>query len=362
MRANRLSKTELEELTQIMSVGNSALKRCADMLDLGYREFRGKIFEKQDRHGPVVVTVEKLETKLEQESLKRFKELTHEQLESLKAAVPLIQAVHDKCQNRILANFKKMVAKQAFLASRNNYDPENAREEFTAEGWFAVLDAVYSYTDLKTKLSTFVWRCMRRRIVAAINRMNPMCPLTNEALEIVRRVQEVKDLQPDLTDDEAVEIVGLTSDEKDVFFSAVTKVVNENVQTLDEETHDDDYTGGRRGVDRDFKEVFFIRKEARQALKDADLDDFEFACVIADTFPYHGWKEDVASKHVNPRTGERYTRQNVQYVLDRAKKRIRDVYIRPPKVHLDNPLVDKFFDEWDAERAIQEDQESRSRN
>jgi isocitrate dehydrogenase len=97
--------------------------------------------------------------------------------------------------------------------------------------------------------------------------------------------------------------------------------------------------------------VFFIRHEARQAVKDANLDEFELACLMAEIFPYHGWKEDVASKHINKRTGERFTRQNIQYALERVKKKVRDVYLNPPENPVENPIVDKFFDEWSAEKA-----------
>lgn len=338
MQAITLSKDELSELCGIMSVGNTALKQCADMMKLKHNVFRGKLFNGE------------LDTS----------SLSSEQLQQLNEAKPLIFAVRNKCEEKVRAGFKRMVHKQAYIAAKNNCDPYNAKPEFIQEGEFAVLNATYGYTDIKIKLSTFIWRCVRRRIVAAINRMNPFCPLTNEALDLVRRVQEVKTENPFMSEEEVVEVLGLSSGERDVFFSSITKVVNENTEnrTSTDNLDYDDYTSHRRGVDRDFKEVFFIRKDARQALKDANLDDFELACVFGDTFPYHGWKEDIASKHINERTGKRYTRQNIQYVLERTKEKIRQAYLNPPQVHLENPLVDKFFSEWGAERAVEDDQAS----
>src|SRR5581483_3278227 len=188
MRAIRLSSADLAELTQIMAIGNTALKQCAEMMGLQHREFRGKLFRN------------KLDTS----------KLSPEQLQKLKEAIPLIMAVRDNCEEKVRAGFKRMVMQQAYIAANNNYDPANAREEFIQEAQIAVLDAVYGYTDTNIKLSTFVWRCIRRRIVTAINRLNPLCPLTNEALEVVRRVQEVQDCHPNLTDEEAVQIIGLT--------------------------------------------------------------------------------------------------------------------------------------------------------
>lgn len=338
----RLNEAQLQEVCNIMVIGNTALKQCAEMMDMTHREFRGKLFSN------------KLDTS----------KLTPEQLETLKAAKPLIFAVRDQCETKVRANFKRLVEQQSWMAAKNNYDPYNAKEEFRQEGEIAVLDGIYGYSDTKIRLSTYIWQCVRRRVMDAINRLNPLCPLTNEALDLVRRVQELqKNSSEILTDEQAISVLGYSSEESDVFFGSITKVMNEESVRMNvavgissnEASHADDYTANRRGVDRDFKEVFFIRKDARQALKDANLDDFELAILFGDTFPYHGWKEDIASKHINPRTKERFTRQNVQYALERAKNKVREAYLNPPKIHRESPLVDKFFDEWDAERAVRED-------
>ncbi len=330
MRPIRLTKGEAEELCQIMTAGNSALKRCAEMMGLKHTMFRGQLFKGT------------LDTS----------KLTPEQKQTLDAAIPLIMEVRDKCETKMRAAFYRMIVRQARAAAANNFDPHEAYEEFMQEGEMGILDATYSYeTEKGTTLLTYVWRCVRRKIVACINRLNPLCPLTNEALDIIRRVEEEREKHDgNISDDEVVEAIGLTEEERTIFFRSTTKVINEALASdTDEETHEDDYTGSRSGVDRDFKEVFYIRKDARQAVKDADLDELELACLLTELFPYHGWKEDVAKTHVNERTGDRYTRQNIQYVLERAKKKVKEAYVNPPKVHKENPSVDKFFDEWEGQ-------------
>jgi DNA-directed RNA polymerase specialized sigma subunit len=332
MRANRLTKTELDELCKIMSVGNTALRECAEMMGMKRREFRGKLFNNR------------LDSS----------KLTPAQVEKLEAAKPLIFAVREQCQEKVRANFKRLIAQQAWWAARNNHDKQTAKDEFMQEGEIAVLDGIYGYTDTKIRLSTYIWQCIRRRIFGAINHLNPLCPLTNEALDLVHRVQEVQNVNSDLTDEQAVKVLGFNTEETKIFFRSITKVIND-VKVSSGEDHTDDYTADRRGVDRDVKETFFIRKEARQAVKDADLNEFELACIFGDTFPYHGWKEDVASKHINPQTGKRFTRQNIQHVLERAKEKIRKAFLYPREVPLENHKVDEFFDAWDAERAVRED-------
>jgi len=342
-KGTRLNKTQMEEVCQIMSIGNTALKECAEMMGLNQREFRGKLFNNRlDLSG-----------------------LSAEQLAKLEAAKPLIFAVRDKCEAAVRGNFTRLIAQQAWLAARNNYDSANAKEEFIQEGDIAVLDGIYGYTDTKIKLFTYIWQCIRRRIFDAVNRLNPLCPLTNEAIDLIRRVKEVQNKDAEISDEQAVEVLGFSSEESEVFFRSATKVINEQWSSgggiiagvpSRQETHADDYTSNRRGVDRDFKETFFIRTEARQAMKDANLNAFEMACVFGEIFPYHGWKEDIASKHVNPRTGERFTRQNVQYTLERAKNKIKEAFLDPSDPPVENPAVDKFFDEWSAEHAVNEDQ------
>ena len=330
--SNRLTKAELSEICKIMSVGNPALRECAEMMGMKQREFRGKLFNGR------------LDTS----------KLTPEQLEKLQAAKPLIFAVRDQCQEKVRANFKRLIAQQAWLAARNNNDPLTAKDEFMQEGEIAVLDGIYGYipSSSRATLSSYIWRCVRRRIFNAINQLNPFCPLTNDAIDLVHRVQEVQSANSELTDEQAVEVLGFSAEETEVFFRSITKVIND---IKPEQDHADDYTAGRRGVDRDVKETFFIRKEARQAVKDANLDDFELACIFGETFPYYGWKEDVASKHINPQTGKRFTRQNIEHVLARAKNKISKAFLHPQSVTLENPKVDEFFDAWDAERAVRED-------
>lgn len=188
MRALRLTKTELEEVCHIMSIGNTALKECAEMMDMKHREFRGKLFNG------------KLDTS----------KLTADQLEKLEVAKPLIFAVRDQCQEKVRANYKRMVAKQAWFAARNNYDPVNAREEFMQEGDIAVLDGLYGYVERNIKLTTYMWQCIRRRIFDAINHLNPLCPLTNEAIDLVCRVQEIHSSNSELSDEQAAEVLGFS--------------------------------------------------------------------------------------------------------------------------------------------------------
>jgi DNA-directed RNA polymerase specialized sigma subunit len=334
MKTLVLSKAEVDELCQIMTVGNVALKRSAEMLGLEHGEFRGLLFDSKDRASKKNILDPYIS------------KLTPEQKQAFDEAIPLIMTVRDKCEAKLRAAFYPMIVKQAKAAANRMNDPHDAYQDFVQDGEMGVLDATYSYEIGKgTQLKSYVWRCIRRKIVGDINRMNPFCPLTNEAVDIIRRVEEERAKHDRISDVEIIELLGLTPDEREVYFGAITKVVNE---ASDEEMHADDYTSNRRGVDGDIKEIFFIREDVRQAVKDADLDEFELTCYMNDLFPCHGWKSDVAKNFTNERTGEKYTRQNIQYVLERAKKKVKDAFSNPPAKHKENPLIDRLFDEWNG--------------
>lgn len=138
MTAKRLNVAELKEVCGILSIGNTALKQCAEMMGMTQQDFRGK-FLAEHRPSKSLKRSVKLDTS----------KLTPEQVEKLNTATPLILAVHDQCQEKVQDNFIKMVAKQAWLAAQNNYDPKNAKEEFMQEGEMAVLNGVYGYTNTK---------------------------------------------------------------------------------------------------------------------------------------------------------------------------------------------------------------------
>jgi hypothetical protein len=67
-------------------------------------------------------------------------------------------------------------------------------------------------------------------------------------------------------------------------------------------------------------------------------------------FPYTGWKEDIASRFINPRTGKRYTRE-VTGIIERAKDKVRNAMKSPPESPKINPMVDQIFDEMSGKFA-----------
>ena len=317
-----LNNSAKERCCLIMAKGNTLLKECAEMMGLDNRAFRGLLFRK----------------KLD------ITNLNPEQLDKLNEAIPAIYAVRDQCENKILHNYCKLARKRALVAAHGN---ATNFDEYYQEGIIAIVDAIYGYTNTSINLTTFVYKCVQNGINKAVNRANPFCPLTAEALKLRHGFNVKKsELNRRTNDTEVVEAMGLSDKESKILFAANINVVNEifALNSINDD-HFDDYTSSRRNVNRDVKEVYVIRKDARQAIKDANLSDAELGVLIGNMFPYTGWQENVASKHINPSTNKRFTRAAIPHILERAIKKVKVVYMQPPTTHKENVLVDKLFDE-----------------
>lgn len=335
-----LKTSEMQELQAIMSKGNTMLKECAAMMDMTHGEFRGKLFNKR------------LDTS----------KLSTDQLQKLNDAIPFIMEVRNKCETKILNGFARAVYKQARAAASNSSDPNNSMLEFEQEATLGVLECIYGYADTKIQFNTYVWRAMRRNINKNINRLNPFCPLTNEALGLTQDFANAKtDLSLKMNrfvnTEEVITAMGLTEEQKEILLAANNKVINEfkdqdRVGGFEINSNSNDYTSQRRGIDSDLQEVNVIRKDVRQSLKDAELSDIELHLILAEMFPYTGWQEDIASKFINPRTGKRYTRAAVgMSLLERAKDKVRNAMKSPPESPKINPMVDQIFDEMSGKFA-----------
>jgi hypothetical protein len=262
--------------------------------------------------------------------------------------------VRNKCETKILNGFANAVYKQAKAAAANSSDPQNSLLEFEQEATLGVLECIYGYTDTKIRFVTYVWRAMRRNINKNINRLNPFCPLTNEALGLTQDFDSTKTnlslkMNRFVNTEEVITAMGLTEEQKEILLAASNKVINE-VKSTKLSDDSNDYTSQRRGIDSDLQEVHVVRKDVRQSLKDAELSDIELHLLLGEMFPYTGWKEDIASKFINPRTGRRYTRE-VTGILDRAKDKVRNAMKFPPESPKVNPMVDQIFDEMSGKLA-----------
>lgn len=326
LKAIRLSKEELSNLCVLMSNGNSLLGECAEMFGIDRRTFRGKLFNKK----------------------LNLSKLAASELIRLQNAIPEIMKVKDICEPRILSGFKSLVLQQARFAAVHTSDPVNMSENYAQEAIIALLDAVYGYIDLKTSFITYAWRVIRQRIQRSTNQENPFRPLTNEALNLVKRFNDRKvrlTVVGPVTEQQVMDSLNLSMDERKLLADVTRKMLSSSQsQRSNNEAEPEDYTGYRANVD-DVKEYFIEKEEVRAAFKNANLSPIELELLFAESFPYAGWREDVASKHINPKTGKRYTRE-VTNIINRAKAKVQEALLNPPEVYLENSEVDRLFNSF----------------
>ena len=67
---------------------------------------------------------------------------------------------------------------------------------------------------------------------------------------------------------------------------------------------------------RVYREEEKLEPDMWDAIKKARLTPLETDMLIGSMLPYWGWKSDVASKHENPRTGKKWTKQALSKSLD----------------------------------------------
>ena len=91
---------------------------------------------------------------------------------------------------------------------------------------------------------------------------------------------------------------------------------------------DGDYTSFRVDIDH-VKETFVEKDEVRAAFKNANLSPIELELIFAESFPYSGWREDVASKHITQKLeSDILVKSRTLLVVQRIKFR-RLYFIRP---------------------------------
>lgn len=299
---NRIRTKDIQTIQR----GSQLLKECAKLLDMDNKEFRDQLFSG-------TVSLDSLNPQQ-----KQFIE---------EEAIPAINDVKH-IEGRVIRDLGGLIYKLAMFASNKVRSPIMDLDDFRQDATFAVSEAIFGYSDPdKSKFITYVSRCIQNRLSKSLNTCNPFCPLTNEALALLRAVDETRqNLNRPTNLDEIFEILGLTEEQRSTVRHAQVSVNEENY-LAPQEARFNDYTQRRRNLDLE-KDTVPCNYELHEAMERADLTDVEQHAIEAYMDDYYGWQEDVASQHINPKTGVRYTRANIPFILDRAFKKIQRAYCK----------------------------------
>ena len=300
MSKSKIAKKDVETIQR----GSQLLKECACRLGMENKQFRDLLFSgKLHLNG----------------------EVSPQDKQFIEESIPEIKAVK-KVEGRVLQGLAGLIYKFAAFAYRKVNSPMVDLDDFLQDARYAVSEALFGYSDSsKSKFITYVSNCIQHRLATSVNKCNPFCPLTNEALALLRMVEETKQsLNHPASEDEIFEILQLTPKQQAVVRDASTTIVDGNYLSLQPGRYND-YTGHRRGIDQETDTVP-VYYELHEAIERAKLTPVEKHVINAFSDGYYGWQEDVASQHINPKTGKRYTRANIPFILKRAFEKIEQEY------------------------------------
>ena len=100
--------------------------------------------------------------------------------------------------------------------------------------------------------------------------------------------------------------------------SAMASVMQPLTANDDEDCHYDDYAVQ--------KVVVKLDPDQKQAIKDANLNQWEHAVLEGFLSGHWGWQSEVALNNINPITGKPYSRRAPFVALERIKEKIMRVY------------------------------------
>jgi DNA-directed RNA polymerase specialized sigma subunit len=316
---------EKEPIYRTMRVGNKALVRVAELLSLERKEVRGLLFGKRL-------------------NLQNFPHLTPAEIIEIEQAIPLVFAVNN-LQDRVMCAFSEMVKDRAFLWAKKLSCGGNFKDHFqdcVQEGYLALMDAIFGYTEESADFFTYAHTSVHNRLSTYFCANSRFFKLPHDAVVLLAKFEEAKSKFNDrVTDDEIIQRMGCNEDEIKVLLNARQMVLqgsyvcktNREINGSNRETSAvGDYTAYRKGVDSEENfemhemEIEDSTRVAEEAVKRANLSEMETAALRSYSDPHWGWQEELASQHINPNTGKRYTRQAIGIILEAALKKVRRAY------------------------------------
>jgi DNA-directed RNA polymerase specialized sigma subunit len=306
----------LEAHCKTMRKGNTLLKQCAEMTGMEHRVFRSKIFRgfnpaECGKDGKPV-----------------WPNLDHQTIAFIQQARPFIMAVKS-IEWSMLRAFSPLVRRHARSWGTSG-GAIYGMDDFLQEGYMALTDAIYAYTCEETKFITFAWWCIYRRMATAANQTNPFGPLTNAAIELLKRFDAAAaSINGPVKDEDIYKVAKFTPDEIETLKDVKVRVCNETevvAYTYNDGESVNDYTAARRGINTEEDTIPLY--EMREALASADLTPFERKVVETSLSPHYGWQSELAASEINPKTKQPYTRAAIGVILERALKKIKDAYMK----------------------------------
>lgn len=240
-----------------------------------------------------------------------------------------------------MCGYSIMVEKEARKMRRTIGKDTNGGtvEDFYQEGLLGLIRSLYFFARPNIKFITFATHSVRRAMLKLGNRNNPFGHWTNAAIEIHARYQQAKaELNGPTTFDEVVDYAGLDRKEQQTLERLLLKV--HNYSDLESKQSDEDLdlydviepATIVEGIEPDEYAVVQAKREDGMIVRieNDNLTQWEQAVFNAwltwNGSKLEGWQTEVAKQHINPQTGEHYSKAAVPYALQRAVEKIKSQY------------------------------------
>jgi DNA-directed RNA polymerase specialized sigma subunit len=309
-----LSESEMAHCLSVMRRGNKLLKKWAKLYGFRKgREFRNLVFKGDTNPGECI---------------------PKNQLRAFRRDLKIILSIRTEPQVEV----RGLTVEMAMLAGFIRLAGRHARrwwhavggmdyEDFESESALALIDAIYGFIRDDITFSTYAWTCLRNRMIYSSNKLNKLSPFTNNDRELLIRFEEARMGHNErVSFNEVVAELNLSSDEISLLNNMLTRVVSES--QMDEgarhvkSSGGNDYTALRNSI-RASDNDQSIAAGVSAAVKRANLTEFEQAALDTSLNPYYGWQTDIAEQHINPTTGNPYTRAGTGVALKNARAKVR---------------------------------------
>lgn len=254
--------------------------------------------------------------------LNKKEPLSDLEIQKFQEDLPEMISVKD-VEYKVIKAYSNLVFKCAHKWSRSKKH-DISQDDYFSEAFIALDNAIFSYDEDTTDFSTYAHRAVSNQMRRFYNGSLHI-PLSEEQRKLVRKYNKIKnDLNGYSTFDDVVELMEITKREIILLQETFVLVVPHSQM-------------GKMNKDNDFdsQDITYL---ARSCIVKPKNEDFEFRDNVAATItelsevekevleasmsPYPGWRAKIARKHINPKTGKKYTRAAVKWILQGVFKKI----------------------------------------
>ena len=196
------------------------------------------------------------------------------------------------------------------------------------EGTLAVINAIYGYDRDKIRFSTYCQVIIHHRFENVTNNAKPLSPWSQHGKKLYGQFSKLRTKLGNLNGREAsfediVKLMDLDEKSIRVLRSTLATVVNGSELVAENGKGRSDFSDLNI---QEPQEEFGVRVDYEAILKSTPMSEWERTVLNAYLTGGRGWATEVARNHINPDSGEQYSRRAPRLALDRVLGRIKQQF------------------------------------